>query len=919
MLRLSVLFFFLISSQTIFGQIVAPGQFGNELRQSLRDQYGPTHNWDYAEARHEMFTNIDNQDGVVRLVYTGKEIETRVVPKHTWVNTEHTWPRSKFGRGRNRRMMNADINHLFPTFNKVNSSRGSLPFGDIPDRRTEKWWISSEAEEGGIPPQNLDQYSEWINSKFEPREDHKGNVARAMFYFFTMYETSNIDKDWFRSQVEDLVAWHEADPADEYEQSRALKVEEVQGNLNPFIFDSTLVRRAFVRRGTDGPIQPFSIFAGRTPAAMERLATAGADSHERENSADADTLKVCTWNLYWFFDENDADNESRLAIGKTARNSRIYARRVKETAGVLAEINADVMALQEVENRKVVRDLANELASQYGLNFRVAFKQGYDDYTEQDVAFLVRNNIEFTASRFEFPDELRSNRRFKDVSKHCCLKFEVNGESFVLVNVHLITDTGKRMKQARTLHQWTKEIAQTSNLVVTGDFNIHLRYEATRNGTDISMIRGLDSSAQEDDLEDLHKYLDREDRGTWRTGSHLDRFLVSKPLVDASGYRVVKIANRQDISGDASDHYPLVASFAMSGEIDGGGRRLSSDSGSLPVRINEAEMSDLVAELRSRMTESSQPTDASDIQRLIGGELDATDSSDQLESTIQIGTYNLEYLGKKRKDYAGRERPLRSLDELTEIADRVSSELDLEVIVFQEINTESDNWKVLKKLLADRGYSFFEGKHSSRNQFVVLAWDSSEVEVDESSLQELDVATEFELGDGCVVDGQRKPLAGKFKAGNFDFWAVGVHLKSRVGERCAKKARKKQCEELIEQVDELIASSGERDVVIAGDFNNLIGHKSLTPISDGDFIFQTKFLADATGRGTYLKTSSPHKSKDLIDHIAIRYYDTQEVVRNSTTVYSFGSKAEALDYVIRQSDHAPVWTSFSTEVDLDDE
>ena len=216
-----------------------------------------------------------------------------------------------------------------------------------------------------------------------------------MFYFFTMYENSNIDNDWFRNQVEDLVAWHEADPVDEYERSRALKVEEVQGNLNPYIFDSTLVGRAFNGQGTDGPIQPFSRFAGRSPSSIERLATAAADSREQENSSNLDALKICTWNLYWFFDENDADNESRLAIGKTARNSRIYRQRVKETAAVLAEINADVMALQEVENQKVVRDLANELGSEHGLSFRVAFKQGYDDYTEQDVAFLVRSNIEF--------------------------------------------------------------------------------------------------------------------------------------------------------------------------------------------------------------------------------------------------------------------------------------------------------------------------------------------------------------------------------------------------------------------------------------------------------------------------------------------------------------------------------------------
>ena len=40
-----------------------------------------------------------------------------------------------------------------------------------------------------IPNQFIDEYSEVDNDneKFEPREDVKGNIARSMFYFYTIY------------------------------------------------------------------------------------------------------------------------------------------------------------------------------------------------------------------------------------------------------------------------------------------------------------------------------------------------------------------------------------------------------------------------------------------------------------------------------------------------------------------------------------------------------------------------------------------------------------------------------------------------------------------------------------------------------------------------------------------------------------
>ncbi len=49
-----------------------------------------------------------------------------------------------------------------------------------------------------------------------------------------------------------LLTWHDADPVDAAEVARSLGVESAQGNRNPFIHDTTLVRRAYFG-GTPNP------------------------------------------------------------------------------------------------------------------------------------------------------------------------------------------------------------------------------------------------------------------------------------------------------------------------------------------------------------------------------------------------------------------------------------------------------------------------------------------------------------------------------------------------------------------------------------------------------------------------------------------------------------------------------------------
>jgi len=277
---------------------------------------------------------------------------------------------------------------------------------------------------------------------------------------------------------------------------------------------------------------------------------------------------------------------------------------------------------------------------------------------------------------------------------------------------------------------------------------------------------------------------------------------------------------------------------------------------------------------------------------------------------MQVGSYNLELFGSERKPFGGVERGARTEAEIERIAQRIAVDLDLEVVVFEEINTRSDEWRRLKQKLAAHGYQFFEGTTSERDQFVVLAWDADEVAALEPPRQLDGVRDTFMLPGGCNEQGLRKPVAGHFRAGSFDFWIVGVHLKSRSGDpACTSKVRQEQCRDLVTAVDQL-AAAGEKDVLIVGDFNELNSHESLKPLVDAGFTSQMKFLTADSAKGSYVKNSQLESSTDLIDQVWIRFDETQEVVRRSAQVMKLESREAAKRYIIEQSDHVPVWVSF---------
>ncbi len=289
---------------------------------------------------------------------------------------------------------------------------------------------------------------------------------------------------------------------------------------------------------------------------------------------------------------------------------------------------------------------------------------------------------------------------------------------------------------------------------------------------------------------------------------------------------------------------------------------------------------------------------------------------------LQIGSFNAYWLGADRRH----EQPMRTPREVRRMAAWLADDLDLEVVVLQEVNTEVDALEDGKPLfardryrwLADdlerRGYRLMAGA-SGKAQRVVIAYDADEVEL-LAPARELEVRDSFDFDADCRRDGLRRPLAAHLRAGSFDFWVVGLHLKSKRGGECSDRIRDGQASDLATAVDALVSSSGEDDVILIGDFNALGDEPSIAALrSPGGFAPLTPPALRVPGSGEISYLIPPYAS--LIDHLMIRRDATTEWIEGSTVVFDPGRGRPLKRYVRKLSDHAPVWASFATDRDDD--
>lgn len=248
-----------LSAQSQLHHPVLTGLEGPALLQALQDNYQPAFVLPFSDARDTLFGRIDARNDTLYCVYTGfpvylppdEDPTTAAFQDGQGINTEHAYPRSKgasFGRPQ------ADMHHLYPSRVDVNADRGNLPFGDVPGNQGSKWYLLAQ-EFSARPANDTGQYSVLGQTVFEPRDAYKGDIARAMFYFYTVYrqEADAEDPAFFELQRETFCRWQAQDPVDEEEWERTHGISAHQdGKRNPFVLDCTLATRTYC----DGVVPP---------------------------------------------------------------------------------------------------------------------------------------------------------------------------------------------------------------------------------------------------------------------------------------------------------------------------------------------------------------------------------------------------------------------------------------------------------------------------------------------------------------------------------------------------------------------------------------------------------------------------------------------------------------------------------------
>lgn len=221
-----------------------PGLGADQLPDALRRAFSPIQTLGYEVARDSMFASLDlHDDGYVRGIYTGFKVlltegDPSTVMFNAGIKAEHLWPQSK---GAGEEPQRSDLYHLYPAKSNVDSARSNKPFVEIPDNETDKWYRFDNVFEV-IPSESIAEYSESALGRWEPRENVKGDVARAVMYFNLIYPASS-DSDFYRSMYWSLISWPFLDEVSIAEVRRALIIQGWQGNLSPFLFDPNLTVR----------------------------------------------------------------------------------------------------------------------------------------------------------------------------------------------------------------------------------------------------------------------------------------------------------------------------------------------------------------------------------------------------------------------------------------------------------------------------------------------------------------------------------------------------------------------------------------------------------------------------------------------------------------------------------------------------
>lgn len=209
---------------------------GNNLRKNIATNNKVKTMVSYGDSRYMLqYTDeMINKPGYVFGMYDGLAIKATWESGTTW-NREHVWACNHMQHNGISRPDNGDKNHMTDLHNlractdNVNSSRGNKYFSQL---------LSG-----------ADYYDP--NSVATGGSDHRGDVARILFYMYAQYDflllndKPNAQSNQSMGILSELLKWNEEDPVDKFEIRRNNRIYEYQGNRNPFIDHPSLAKQLF--------------------------------------------------------------------------------------------------------------------------------------------------------------------------------------------------------------------------------------------------------------------------------------------------------------------------------------------------------------------------------------------------------------------------------------------------------------------------------------------------------------------------------------------------------------------------------------------------------------------------------------------------------------------------------------------------
>ncbi len=290
-------------------------------------------------------------------------------------NREHTVPQSLFNSAS---PQVGDRHHLFLTDGKVNAVRSNYAFGETNNTTTWNGVTNGSSALGQLGNASY-AYSSSVKV-FEPDDQYKGDIARAIMYMAVRYATSNECRAyssgsgneypvtaWSSNEmfsgslstnyglsdaaVQTFLKWHREDKVSAKEIARNTGVEKLQHNRNPFVDYPILVEylwgekkgqsfdvsnavgsfeTAFVPGVSDGskdgssvdPLDPdyYAPVEGLSDSLLKSKLAEVTWSHYTKRYSYG-SGRNNTWDAFWYTDRNEADNS---VVDMYSNNKRYF-------------------------------------------------------------------------------------------------------------------------------------------------------------------------------------------------------------------------------------------------------------------------------------------------------------------------------------------------------------------------------------------------------------------------------------------------------------------------------------------------------------------------------------------------------------------------------------------------------------------